>query len=204
MLSVDSRLQSDEVTGIGHKGSLGKRSRRGRGAESRRTRRISRSPWKCGAGKERKKNDHHPINIIHLPPNFINNIKMLKIILICLVLILASSDIVPCTETQESPLASISDCSAHKQDQNTLEWGVRIHFKKDVDHQSDNWMNLLSDNVHPRLPYFPLGGICKSDYGHFENGQSVLLNCTQDFEDIPGDYVNTVILLEDSNFPLVF
>lgn len=58
--------------------------------------------------------------------------------------------------------------------------------------------------MHPRLPYFPLGGNCKSDYGKFDSGQSVLLNCTQDFEDIPIDYVNTVILLEDSQFPLIF
>ena len=79
-----------------------------------------------------------------------------------------------------------------------MSWGVKINFKKETEHRSDNWINLLSDNVHPRLPYFPLGGECKSEYGTFESGQSVLLNCTQDFEDIPKDYVNSVILLEDS------
>ena len=85
-----------------------------------------------------------------------------------------------------------------------MSWGVKINFKKEAEHRSDNWINLLSDNVHPRLPYFPLGGECKSEYGTFESGQSVLLNCTQDFEDIPKDYVNSVILLEDSEFPVVF
>ena len=129
---------------------------------------------------------------------------MIKIIFISLALTTILGDIVPCTETEMSTLATISDCSASREDQYTLEWGVKITFKKQAEHRSDNWINLLSDNIHPRLPYFPLGGNCKSEYGTFDNGQSVFLNCTQDFEYIPNDYVNTVILLEDSQFPLAF
>ena len=129
---------------------------------------------------------------------------MKSIIIVGLILIVALTDNVPCTISDESTFATVSDCSAHRDDQYNLEWGVKISFKKEAEHRSDNWLNLLSDNVHPRLPYFPLGGICKSDYGTFQSGDSVLLNCTQDFAEIPMDYVNTVILLEDSQFPLTF
>ena len=147
--------------------------------------------------ERKEKNDLHPIQ--HLFLHIKNHtIIMIKILIISFAILGCLSDSVPCTETQESIFASISDCSAEKYDQYTLSWGVKIDFKKEVEHRSDNWINLLSDNVHPRLPYFPLGGECKSEYGTFESGQSVLLNCTQDFEDIPKDYVNSVILLEDS------
>ena len=42
------------------------------------------------------------------------------------------ADKVPCTVTEESPLATISDCSAKKQDGRVLEWGVRIEFLGDA------------------------------------------------------------------------
>ena len=127
---------------------------------------------------------------------------MIRIIVAVLLIVGIATDIVPCTEIDESIYATISDCTARKLDPYTLEWGIKINFKDEVEHRSDNWLNLLSDNVHPRFPYLPLGGQCKSEYGQFEKGQNVLLNCTQEFEDIPRDYVNTVVLFEDSRFPL--
>ena len=55
---------------------------------------------------------------------------MIKIIVISLALTTILGDIVPCTETEMSTLATISDCSASREDQYTLEWGVKITFKK--------------------------------------------------------------------------
>jgi hypothetical protein len=55
---------------------------------------------------------------------------------------------------------------------------------------------------HPRFPYFPAGSQCETKYGKFYSGQSVLMNCTQGFDDIPVGYVNQMIFLEDSSMPL--
>jgi hypothetical protein len=129
---------------------------------------------------------------------------MIKNIILTLILVGVLTGNVPCTVTDESPLGDISDCTASKHDDYSLSWGVKISFKESADFRSDNWVNLLSDNVHPRFPYFPLGGECQTQYGKFEAGQSILLNCTQEFEAIPHDYVNTVLLFEDNALPLVF
>lgn len=54
----------------------------------------------------------------------INNIT----IALLLVGVLAGS--VPCTVTDESPLASISDCTASKHSDYSMSWGVKISFKE--------------------------------------------------------------------------
>lgn len=57
---------------------------------------------------------------------------------------------------------------------------------------------------HPRLPYFPTGSECTSQYGSYYSGQNATITCTQSFEDIPNDYVNAVYVLEDSHSPFGF
>jgi hypothetical protein len=85
-----------------------------------------------------------------------------------------------------------------------LQWGAVITFNDDASHRADNWFNLLADMEHPRLPYFPVGSQCTSQYGSFIAGQTATINCTQSFEDIPRDYVNAVYVLEDSVSPFGF
>ena len=57
---------------------------------------------------------------------------MKSIIIAGLILISCLSDDVPCTISEASTLATVSDCSAHRDDQYTLEWGVRITFKNEA------------------------------------------------------------------------
>jgi hypothetical protein len=85
---------------------------------------------------------------------------MITILVTALLLTASLADIVPCSVPDPSSLATVSDCSAKKLDSYALQWGARITFTGSADHREDNWRNLLADNVHPRLPYFPLGGYC--------------------------------------------
>lgn len=109
-----------------------------------------------------------------------------------------------CVEVEPSFLAEASDCTISKLDEQTIKWGVKLTFLADVEHKSSNWINLLADMEHPRKPYSPIGSECTSQYGKYYEGQSVLLNCTQAFEDVPRDYVNAVYVLEDSVSPYGF
>ena len=55
---------------------------------------------------------------------------MIKIITISLVLAGVLAGIVPCTITDQSPLGTISDCTASKHDDYSMSWGVKISFKE--------------------------------------------------------------------------
>ncbi len=77
---------------------------------------------------------------------------------------------IPCIEIEGSILAKADDCSVSRVDSNVLSWGLRIIFKDEAEHRSDNWFNLLADIEHPRLPYFPVGSKCESKYGKYYGG----------------------------------
>jgi hypothetical protein len=104
---------------------------------------------------------------------------MLKAVLLLSLITLLSSLV--CVEVEPSYLASASNCTISKLDDNTIKWSAVLTFQGDVSHRADNWFNLLADMEHPRLPYFPTGSECTSQFGTYYNGQSATITCTQSF-----------------------
>ena len=56
----------------------------------------------------------------------------------------------------------------------------------------------------PRFPIYADTTQCETKTGSYSAGQSVLLNCTQSFSDIPVGYSNVITAFDEDDFPLGF
>jgi hypothetical protein len=122
----------------------------------------------------------------------------------CLLLAVALSVSVPCTQYQASKNGNASDCSITRVDSVTISWGARINFNVNFSWTSKSYSNVLADMGSPKLPISPSKSSCESKAGSYTKGQSVLLNCTQSFSSIPVGYSNVVSAFDGDDYPLGF
>jgi hypothetical protein len=130
---------------------------------------------------------------------------MLNKIFICLVLVaLALSASVPCTQYQSSKNGNATDCSISRVDSATISWGARINFNVNFNWTAKSYSNVLADMGSPKLPISPSKSSCESKAGTYTKGQSVMVNCTQSFSSIPIGYSNVASAFDGDDYPLGF
>jgi hypothetical protein len=129
----------------------------------------------------------------------------MKVLILCFLLAAFSfSASVPCTQSQASSLGTASDCAIDRTGATTLTWGAKINFKAAVKWTAASYSNVLAYPSSPRVPIGPSKSQCKSAEGSYTAGQSVLITCSQAFDDIPVGYVNAVSAFDNTNSPLGF
>lgn len=130
---------------------------------------------------------------------------MSKALVLCLALaVCALSVSVPCVTYQSSRNGSPSDCSINRLDDNSLSWGASINFSLDFTWTASSFSNILADMGSPRLPIFPSQSKCDTKEGKYTKGQSVLINCTQAFDQIPVGYSNVITAFDEDDYNLGF
>lgn len=129
---------------------------------------------------------------------------MLNQVVVALLVALAFSVSVPCTQYQSSSFGTASNCSISRLDAKSISWGAQINFNQTYKWADNSYSNVLADMSSPRLPIAPSSSKCESKAGSYTKGQSVLINCTQAFDQIPTGYANVVTAFDHSDYPLGF
>lgn len=129
---------------------------------------------------------------------------MLKLFLTFLLLSVAFSASIACTQYQASKNGNASDCSITRVDAKTISWGARINFNVNFSWSSKSFSSVLADMGSPRLPIAPLKSSCDTKSGSYTKGQSVIVNCTQSFDSIPVGYSNVITAFDGDDYPLGF
>jgi hypothetical protein len=129
---------------------------------------------------------------------------MLNKVVVALLVALAISASVPCTQYQASKFGTASSCSISRVDSLTITWGAQINFSADFKWADNSYSNVLADMSSPRLPIGPKASKCDSKTGSYSKGQSVLINCTQAFDQIPTGYADVVTAFDHTDYPLGF
>lgn len=129
---------------------------------------------------------------------------MLKLFLSFLLLSVALSASIACTQYQSSKNGNASDCSITRVDSTTISWGAKINFNINYAWTSKSVENVLADMGSPKLPISPSKSSCETKAGSYTKGQSVLVNCTQSFSSIPVGYSNVITAFDGDDYPLGF
>lgn len=122
----------------------------------------------------------------------------------CLLIAVALSVSIPCTQYQASKNGNATDCSITRVDSVTISWGARINFNVNFNWKSTSFSNVLADMGSPKLPIAPSKSNCDTKAGTYTKGQSVLVNCTQSFSSIPVGYSNVITAFDGDDYPLGF
>lgn len=137
--------------------------------------------------------------------HMINNLLMFnKILFVPILVVLISAASVPCTQYQASTAGNASDCSITRLDKLSISWGAKINFKTTFNWNKNSYSNVLADTGSPRLPVKPSKSNCTSKEGSYTAGQSVIVNCTQGFDQIPVGYQNLVAAFDNTPTELGF
>jgi hypothetical protein len=130
---------------------------------------------------------------------------MLNKILLCFIFAAVASSIsIACTQYQASKNGNATDCSINRIDTVTISWGARINFNVNYNWKTTSYSSVLADMGSPRLPIAPTKSQCDTKAGSYTKGQSVIINCTQAFTNIPVGYSNVVTAFDGDDFPLGF
>ena len=90
---------------------------------------------------------------------------MLKLFLTFLLLSVAFSASIACTQYQSSKNGNATDCSITRVDAKTLSWGARINFNVNFSWTSKSFSNVLADMGSPKLPISPSKSSCDTKAG---------------------------------------
>lgn len=130
---------------------------------------------------------------------------MLKSLILGLLLVsVALSASVTCTQYQTSKQGTASDCSIVRIDTKSISWGAKLTFNTTYSWGDKSYSNVLADMGSPRLPISPTKSNCTTKAGSYKAGDTVLMNCTQVFDSIPNGYSNVVSSFDGSDYPLGF
>jgi hypothetical protein len=129
---------------------------------------------------------------------------MLKALCFGLLLALAVSVSVPCTQYQSSKFGTASNCSITRNDARSISWSATITFSGDFKWTEKSVSNVLADMGSPRLPIAPASSKCDTKAGSYTKGQTVTVSCSQGFDSIPNGYSNVVSAFDGTDYPLGF
>lgn len=128
----------------------------------------------------------------------------MKSIIIALLVALALSVSVPCTQYQSSKFGTASNCTITRNSATSISWSAVINFNADFKWTDKSASNVLADMSSPRLPVSPSASKCETKAGSYSKGQSVSFSCTQGFDAIPTGYANVVSAFDGTDYPLGF
>lgn len=129
---------------------------------------------------------------------------MLKYTVAAVLLAVAMTVSVPCTQYQASNFGTASNCTITRVDSTTISWTAVINFKVDFKWADNSYGNVLADMSSPRLPIAPKASKCESKAGSYTKGQTVSISCSQAFDQIPTGYANVVTAFDHTDYPLGF
>ena len=85
---------------------------------------------------------------------------MKSIIIIALLVTLALSVSVPCTQYQSSKFGTASNCTITRNSATSISWSAVINFNADFKWTDKSASNVLADMSSPRLPVSPSASKC--------------------------------------------